>query len=105
MLSQLHPHTARPWDLCRGGWGDATTGRARDCPSGIPRGMQRQGQWVGAATLDWNSAMTQGCEKRAKCGSLEGAALLTLAAEQASMSPGKDGEGSAHTQDSWLRRV
>lgn len=67
--------------------------------------MQRQGQWVGAATLDWNSAMTQGCEKRAKCGSLEGAALLTLAAEQASMSPGKDGEGSAHTQDSWLRRV
>lgn len=34
-----------------------------------------------------------------------GAALLAQAAEQASMAPGKDGEGSAHTQDSWPRRV
>lgn len=91
--------------VCRGGWGDTSRGGARGCPSGIPRGMQRQGQRVGAATLDWNSAMTRGCESRAKCGSLEGAALLAQAAEQASMSPGKDGEGSAHTQDSWPRRV
>lgn len=68
--------------------------------------MQRRGQRVGAATLDCNSAMTRGCEEnRAKCGSLEGAALLAQAAEQASMSPGKDEEGSAHTQDSWPRRV
>lgn len=53
-----------------------------------------------------NSAVTRGCEEnRAKCGSLEGAALLAQAAEWASMSPGKDGEGSAHTQDSWPKRV
>lgn len=53
-----------------------------------------------------NSAMTRGCEEnRAKCGSLEGAALLAQAAEKASMSPGKDEEGSAHTQDSWPRGV
>lgn len=60
---------------------------------------------MGAATLGWNRAMTWECESRAKCGSREGAALLAQAAEQASMFPGKDGEGSAHTQDRWPRRV
>lgn len=71
----------------------------------FPEGCSVGGQRVGAATLDWNGTMTGGCENRAKRGSLEGAALLAPAAEQASMSPGKDGEGSAHTQDSWPRRV
>lgn len=37
----------------------------------------------------------QGCENRAKCGRLEGAALFAQAAEHTSMSPGKDGEGPA----------
>lgn len=56
--------------------------------------------------LDRNSAMTWGCEEnRAKCGSLEGAALPAQAAEQATVFGGKDGEGSARTQDSWPRRV
>lgn len=91
--------------VCRGGWGDTSTGGARGCPSGTPRGMQHRRQRVRAATPDWNSAMTWGCESRATCGSLEGAALLAQAAEQASMSPGKDGEGTAHTQDSCPRRV
>lgn len=39
--------------------------------------------------------MTRGCENRAKCGRLEGAALFAQAAEHTSMSPGKDGEESA----------
>lgn len=44
-------------------------------------------------------------ELRVAAGNLKGSTLLFQAAEWASVSPGKDGEESAHTQDSWPRRV
>lgn len=58
--------------------------------------------------LDCNSAMTWACKKLERsvaADNLKGSALFLQAAEWASMSPGKDGEQSAHTQDSCPRRV